>query len=271
MQPTETSRIVFSYADGDWTQKEDALVTEFALTIKVNGEEFATMVCTPEFMEDLVIGFLASEQVIRHPSEILDLWIDHSRGYALVTVKEVESLRDRLRSKRYITSCCGMSRQGFYFVNDAFTAKRMHGNLVSFTPEQCLSFMNRMQSESDIFKRTGGVHHAALCDVKGLVLSRIDIGRHNALDKLYGYCLKHDIPLDDKALVFSGRMSSEIVIKTSKIGCAVLLSKSAPTELALQLADQLGITTVGFIRNRSFNVYTYPERIENTGAGRKPS
>jgi FdhD protein len=91
----------------------------------------------------------------------------------------------------------------------------------------------------------------------------MDIGRHNALDKIYGHCLKNDIPVDDKIIVFSGRISSEILLKVAKIGCEVILSKSAPTELALELAEQLGITTIGFIRNQALNVYTYPKRIVN--------
>ena len=89
----------------------------------------------------------------------------------------------------------------------------------------------------------------------------MDIGRHNALDKIYGYCLKNAIPIEDKVLAFSGRISAEILLKASKIGCEIVLSKSAPTELALQLAEQLGITTIGFIRNDSLNVYTGQERV----------
>ena len=136
---------------------------------------------------------------------------------------------------------------------------------VKLTPEDCFHLMNLMQQSASTFQQTGGVHNAALCDRKSIILSRMDIGRHNALDKIYGYCLKNDIAIEDKILVFSGRISSEILLKVAKIGCEIVLSKSAPTELALELAEELGITTVGFIRNGSLNVYTHAERIESEG------
>jgi FdhD protein len=132
---------------------------------------------------------------------------------------------------------------------------------VQITTEDCFHLMHEMQDGANIFKKTGGVHNAALCDVHGIVLSRMDIGRHNALDKIYGHCLRHHISMQDKIIVFSGRISSEILLKVSKIGCEIVLSKSAPTELALQLAEQLGITTVGFIRQDTLNIYTHPQRI----------
>lgn len=132
---------------------------------------------------------------------------------------------------------------------------------VQMTTEDCFRLMHEMQDGANIFKKTGGVHNAALCNVNGIVLSRMDIGRHNALDKIYGYCLRNNISMQDKIIVFSGRISSEILLKVSKIGCEIVLSKSAPTELALQLAEQLGITTVGFIRQHTLNIYTHPKRI----------
>ena len=122
--------------------------------------------------------------------------------------------------------------------------------------------MGKMNKEADLFKQTGGVHIAAICDSDNFMLTRMDIGRHNALDKIYGHCLKNDITVKDKVIVFSGRISSEILLKVAKIGCEIVLSKSAPTELAIKLADELGITAVGFIRGQSFNVYSHPERIE---------
>ncbi len=114
------------------------------------------------------------------------------------------------------------------------------------------------------FKHTGGVHNAALCNTDGIILARTDIGRHNALDKIYGHCLKNNIRLDDKIIAFSGRISSEVLLKVSKIGVSIILSKSAPTELALEMAEQLGITAIGFIRNNRLNIYTHPERIIET-------
>ncbi|AZU62622.1 hypothetical protein CHR53_15860 [Neobacillus mesonae] len=92
--------------------------------------------------------------------------------------------------------------------------------------------------------------------------SRSDIGRHNALDKLYGYCLINRNYLKDKILVFIGRISSEVLLKAAKIGTGIILSKSAPTNLALGLAEEMGITAIGFIRGKGFNVYTHQERIQ---------
>ena len=207
------------------------------------------------------VGVLATERVILKYEDIKKISVNEEVGFVHIQTDKLVSFYEKLQSKRYITSCCGMSRQGFVFANDALTAKRMAEKNVELTPEECLFLMKEMDNSSEMFRHTGGVHNAALCDRNGIILSRMDIGRHNALDKIYGYCLKHNISVRDKVIVFSGRISSEILLKVAKIGCEVVLSKSAPTELALELAEDLGITTVGFIRGDSFNLYTHPERI----------
>ncbi|WP_419150040.1 formate dehydrogenase accessory sulfurtransferase FdhD [Priestia megaterium] len=240
---------------------EDKIVTEFPVTVKINEEEFVTMVCSPQYIEDMVIGYLASEGVIRAYKDIKNIWVQEKEGYVHVTIDKLNPYFQNLQNKRYITSCCGASRQGFVFINDALTAKKMNDISVELSIKDCFQLMNKLQQSAATFQETGGVHNAALCDKNGFMLSRMDIGRHNALDKLYGYCLKHHISIRDKVVVFSGRISSEILLKVAKIGCEVVLSKSAPTELALNLAEELGITTVGFIRNNSLNIYTCPERI----------
>lgn len=257
----DNKRIVFRYSDGQLSEKEDQIVVEQPVTIYINDKEFATIVCSPEYIEDMAIGFLASEGVIPNYQDIKEIRVQEKLGIVHIKTEKMYPFYEKMLNKRYINSCCGMSRQGFVFAHDALTAKRMTGIPVTLTPENCFSLMRQMEQSADIFHQTGGVHNAALCDPEGLLLSRMDIGRHNALDKIYGHCLKNTISVRDKVIVFSGRISSEIVLKVAKIGCSIVLSKSAPTELALTLAEELGITTVGFIRQNSFNLYTHPERI----------
>ncbi|MDI3095173.1 FdhD protein [Priestia megaterium] len=261
MNSTVKKRTVLRFKNGQMESAEDKIVTEFPVTVKINEEEFVTMVCSPQYIEDMVIGYLASEGVIRAYTDIKNIWVQEKEGYVHVTIDKLNPYFQNLQNKRYITSCCGASRQGFVFINDALTAKKMNDISVELSIKDCFQLMNKLQQSAATFQETGGVHNAAICDKNGFMLSRMDIGRHNALDKLYGYCLKHHISIRDKVVVFSGRISSEILLKVAKIGCEVVLSKSAPTELALNLAEELGITTVGFIRNDSLNIYTCPERI----------
>jgi FdhD protein len=252
---------VLRYENGSVQLVEDVIVTEYPITIVLNGQEFATLVCSPEDMEDLLVGFLASEGIISRFEDIKDLQVIEATGKAIVTTNRVNKLNEMFHSKRYVTSCCGKSRQSFYFYNDARTVKPIKIKNKVLGIEDCFRLMEMMQKSSTIFQDTGGVHNAALCDRNGIVVARTDIGRHNALDKIYGYCLKNSISIEDKVIAFSGRISSEVLLKVAKIKCGVVLSKSAPTELALRLADELGITAVGFIRNKALNIYTNPERI----------
>ncbi|NOU98033.1 formate dehydrogenase accessory sulfurtransferase FdhD [Paenibacillus sp. LMG 31456] len=252
---------ITKYIGGELQQQDDEVVTEFPLTIKLDREEFATIVCTPTDLEDLVIGFLASEGIIRSASELRSLNIDDSRGIAEVELAIKQNTAKDWVNKRFIGSCCGKSRQ-FYFHNDARTAKTIPLGNTIITALQCLELMRQLQHASLEFQSTGGVHNAALCDMEGVLITRTDIGRHNALDKIYGYCIRNHIPLKGKIIAFSGRISSEVLLKTAKIGAGIILSKSAPTQLALQLAEELGITVIGFIRGQTFNVYTHPERIK---------
>lgn len=261
MKPVEVKREIIRFGNGQAEQLEDHVVTEYTVTVKLNGQELVTMVCTPEYVEDMVIGFLASEGIIRSAGDIEDIWTQEKEGFVHVKTEKVNPFYEKLQGKRYITSCCGVSRPGFVFATDALNAKKMAGNPVKISVEDCFRFMSDMQESADIFQQTGGVHNAALYDVNGPVITRMDIGRHNALDKIYGHCLRNHVSMEDKFIVFSGRISSEILLKVAKIGCAVVLSKSAPTELALKLAEQLGITAIGFIRNNSMNVYTHAERV----------
>jgi FdhD protein len=258
-RPSSVTWRTIRVTGGEAHAKEDEIAAEFPLTIRLDGEEFATLVCSPCDLTDLVVGFLASEGVIRTLEEIKDLSLDEDRGFAYATLHRPQSTGKDFYSKRLIGSCCGKSRQ-FYFHNDARTAKTIVGG-AAISADRCFAYMRLLQERSADFHLTGGVHNAALCHEAGLAAVRADIGRHNALDKLFGHCIRQGIPAKHHAIAFSGRISSEVVLKTAKIGCPILLSKSAPTDLALRLAEDLGITCVGFIRADTMNIYTHPHRI----------
>ncbi|TRM11975.1 formate dehydrogenase accessory sulfurtransferase FdhD [Lentibacillus cibarius] len=250
--------------DGNTSTVENGMITaEFPFTVMLNGQEFATMVCSPTNLGDLLVGFLASEGVIRFYHDIASLSIDETKGFAHVEVKNPPDMIQQNHSKRFIGSCCGKSRQ-FYFQSDVKTAKTVTSRH-TITVKQCYALMNQLQEKSMQFKETGGVHNAAVGTVDQILTMRTDIGRHNAIDKVYGDILKNRIPLKDKVIMFSGRISSEVLLKVSKIGAGILLSKSAPTDLALQLADDLGITAIGFVRNDKMNIYTHQERVVEAG------
>ncbi|KGX91627.1 formate dehydrogenase subunit D [Pontibacillus halophilus JSM 076056 = DSM 19796] len=254
-----TKWTIHKYEQGHISQQEDEVAIEFALTVHVNGIEYATMVCSPFHLEELVIGFLASEGIIRTFNAIHSLHVDIERGYAYVELQtplEEDSLH---RSKRFIGSCCGKSRE-FYYQEDAKTARTVYTPL-TLTKDEALHLMKAFQDESRSMHQTGGIHQASIAVSDSLVFTSLDIGRHNALDKCYGYMLKENLPRKDKVIVFSGRLSSEVVLKVSKMGVGIVLSPSAPTDLALRMAEDLQVTALGFVRRDRFNVYTWGSRI----------
>lgn len=236
----------------------DEIVQEVPVTLFLNGKEFVTMVCSPEGLEELAVGFLCSEGLLQTPNDLKELTVDYENGIIYVEAAEGDSEAKFL--KRNITSCCGRGRPVFYFVNDAKSMNKVTAQLL-VTPGQVWDLSDRLEEMSVLFKQTGGVHNAALCAPTEVILFYEDVGRHNAVDKIFGRAFLNRIPLEDKILVFSGRVSSEIVIKVGKMGLPVIISRSAPTNLGIEMAEKLGITVVGFAKGERMNVYTYPERI----------
>ncbi|TGU84550.1 sulfurtransferase FdhD, partial [Mesorhizobium sp. M00.F.Ca.ET.186.01.1.1] len=141
IQPVFVLSPVLRYENGSMQEKEDSIVTESPITIVLNDEEFATLVCSPEYIEELVIGFLASEGVIQSYQDITDLFIDEPTGFAYVRAKNVNTYNQMFHSKRYVTSCCGKSRQSFYFYNDARTVRKRDDTAVTIPAADCFRFM----------------------------------------------------------------------------------------------------------------------------------
>jgi FdhD protein len=230
---------------------------EFMLSIFLNGEELVTIMCSPENMKELTAGFLFSEGFIHFKEDIKKLDIDEWMGTAHVETTG-DMAESRFFSKRLLASGCGGSAT-FYDVSDA-AALRVESGL-TVPAGTVLHLANIFQHGSEIYRTTHGVHSAALCEDNKIIAFFEDIGRHNAVDKIFGHCLLNDLPTRDRIIVTSGRVSSEILQKVAKRGVPVVVSISAPTDLGVKIADKLGITLVGLVRSRKMNVYSHEARI----------
>lgn len=203
------------------------------------------------------MGFLRSEGFFVRREELLSWRVEE--GAVRLALSADTSLVERLLEKRTVTTGCGKGTS-FYHPMDALRLAPLVGGPV-FPPEAVLERMRELDARSGLFQRTGGTHNASLAAADRTVLFRTDIGRHNAVDMLGGRAFLDGLDVSEMALLTTGRVSSEILLKAARLGTGLLVSRSAPTTLALDLAGELGVTVVGYARGKRFNVYTHPRRI----------
>ncbi len=242
---------------------EDIVAREFPLTIILNNQELVTLLCSPVDLKSLAIGFLFSEGLISSKGEIKKIIVDNQRGIMRVETEEDKALANELIFKRFITSGCGRGAS-FYSAADVQNQVKVESQTQMSTHE-VLSLVRTFQHRSQVYRATGGVHSAALCDTENILVFNEDIGRHNAIDKIFGECILKDIPTDERVVITSGRISSEILLKVAKRNIPIIISKSAPTDLGVKLANDLGITLLGFVRGKRINAYTNDWRIVRDG------
>jgi FdhD protein len=251
-------RRILRIAGGRRTTPKDTLVLESPVTIFLNDVELVTLMCTPTHLDELATGFLFTEGIIKGRQDIKSVTADEEEGVVwMVTNGRRKSVRDLL-SRRLITTGCG---RGLSF-HDSSEGKELnvHSRL-KVTPGQLVALMKEFQRRSDLFRRTGGVHSAAVCDTTRVLVLREDIGRHSAVDKAIGHCVLNGLNTDDTILVSSGRISSEMVIKAARANIPMIASKSAPTHLGVSLAKEFGITVAGFVRGSRMNIYSNRSRV----------
>ena len=241
------------------TDTEDVVTKELPVTIIVNNKELVTMLCSPSDLDSLAIGFLFSEGLLKNRDEIQGIIIDDGAGVVRVKTSADIEPDSGLLSKRFITSGGGRGAS-IYRVDDVKDQAKVESQVV-ISAHEAFALVHEFQQRSPIYLATGGVHSAALCDTKGILVFAEDIGRHNAIDKIFGYCLLRDIPTDDRIILTSGRVSSEILLKVAKRKIPITISVSAPTDLGVKLARDLGITLIGFARGKRMIVYTNGWRV----------
>jgi FdhD protein len=231
---------------------------ERAITVFMNDVEVATMQATPDQLEELAAGFLVNEGLLTDREALRSVDADHRRG--LVYVETAEEVPDELTfRKRYITSGCGKGVT-FASVGHARDLAPVETD-VRVKASQLQEWMREMNARSDKYRDTGGMQGCALARDGELLLVREDVGRHNAVDKLLGRAWLDRIPTEDAIVLSTGRISYEMAVKAAKARVPIVVSKSAVTDLAADIAGELGITVAGYARGGGMVVYTHTERI----------
>jgi FdhD protein len=254
-----TSCPVYTF-DGQGFSRTDAdIIREISLQIFFNERQLATIACTGIHLDELAVGYLKSEGLIRDASDIRDIRIDPEAGAVhLITAAAVSSEPTDDLFRGNIASSGARSRlRGGHHDLDRPTMR----DALQMSPHQVLQLMDRFIDLCRLHRVTRGTHGAALTDGKEILVVREDIGRHNTLDMLAGYALLHACDCSDKAILRTGRVSSEIVYKVWNLGIPVVVSLAAPTARAIELAGEAGITLIGAIRGKSMQVYTHERRI----------
>lgn len=222
---------------------------------------------TPVHDDWLAVGFLSSEGILRDPKWFLGFYAESGEmgndNVITVNISDENGIIDGTEyGARLVNSSCGIC--GKSSIEETFirTGKIVRSQ-INVDPETISGLPDRLRSLQMIFSQTGGVHAAGLFSLDGSdIVVAEDVGRHNAVDKVIGYAHMSDVQTDRTILQVSGRSGFEIVQKAFVAGIPIISSVSAPTSLAVDTCEALGITLVSFVRGKSFSIYSHPERIK---------
>jgi FdhD protein len=243
------------YAGAESVEVSRPLVREAPETIHVNGQELVTLYCSPDRLNFLVLGFLASEGIIERLEDVLTLRVcEDQEGVIDVSLdgKGLSSLGHPI-----LLSGCG---RGVTFDDLSASHHKVESSL-EVPASQIRSLMRDLRYEAEIHRSVGGTHASALSDGNALLVMAEDVGRHNTLDKIRGECLFRGIPTAGRMLLTTGRISSEMVAKAVRMDVPIVASRSTPTDLAVKLARNWEMTVVGYVRGEKMNVYSRPDRV----------
>ncbi len=254
MEPVNPpTRIIKYNSSGGWQPSETQVITEAPVSLTVNGEVWLSFACTPTDLEALAVGFLFNEGIITSMNEVatvracnnlenVDVWLHRA----------VEKPSSWQRTSGCTGGLTRSNRQA-----EAFTLQP--GPQIS--PQAVLDGMEQLLETQELYRQARGVHCSALSDGERIRLQAEDIGRHNTLDKLAGLLLMQGVRAAQWMVLTTGRVSSEMLQKSARIGAAIVASRTSPTSLSVEAAEKMGITLVGYARRNQFSVYAHPERL----------
>jgi FdhD protein len=232
----------------------DEVASELPIRLLLNDEPLVTLLCTPAELKELTVGFLLSEGILRDKTAIKKMEVDERDAAVRIELADLPPDFSKLFEKRTISSGCG---KGVTFTSYRMPADRRieaKGQLMSLVDIRRL--LGTFRTISKLYLDTGGVHSAALSDGREILLFAEDIGRHNAVDKLIGKAFLQGLSVEDKILLTSGRVTSEIMTKAGRNRFPIVISRAAPSCMAISYA------LIGFARGDRMNIYTWPKRIQ---------
>jgi FdhD protein len=251
-----TQQIKFiSVGEGQSPREIDGdIVEERLVCISVNGTELATIMCSPNDLDLLALGFLANEGLIDSLADVRQLHVAKADSCVEVWLRDTAV---ELPRRFVITAGCG---GGVTFDDMSQKHDPLASNLRA-APEQLAELMRQMHLGAERYQQARGIHTAALGNSAGLLLQVEDVGRHNCLDKLRGAAMKQGMETRDHILLTSGRISSEMINKARRLGTPIICSRTSPTNLSVALAESWQMTVVGYLRQNRMRIYTHPERV----------
>jgi FdhD protein len=251
------------WREGSLSVGSRSIPEETAVALTYNGGTYAVMMTTPRDLEDFAVGFSLSEGVISSSADIDSLDVVPLDDGVELRMWLSKPKADRLRERRrHIAGPTGCGLCGIESIAEALRPATAIGPGPQFSPEQIMVAMQSLPSRQKLNIETRAVHAAALWNAAaGIVALREDVGRHNALDKLAGALARASIVAGEGIILLTSRISVEMVQKSAAIGAPVMVSVSAPTALAVRMADAAGVTLVAIARADGFEVFTHPRRI----------
>ncbi len=238
-----------------WEAHDAGTIVETPVSLTVNGQVWLTFMCTPILLEAMAVGFLYNEGIIERMDEIVDARLcEHGDNVDVWLNRNVE----QPSSWRRTSGCTG----GVTAVD--LLAKpniSLSGNRLEVQPEAIEKMVELLFEAQILYRETGGVHTSALSDGDKIVFSAEDIGRHNTLDKIAGLCLMQNVYPEKRILITTGRISSEMLQKAARMQVPILISRTSPSSLSIEMAERYGITLIGYARKHRFNVYSNPQRV----------
>jgi FdhD protein len=238
-----------------WKSFDAETIVETPVSLTVNGDVWITFMCTPVNLEALAVGFLYNEGIIEKMDEVEDVRVcEHGDNVDVWLTHTAE----QPTSWRRTSGCTG----GVTAVD--LLAKpnvSLNGNSLKVQPEAIGRLVEMLFEAQSLYRETGGVHTSALSDGEKILLSAEDIGRHNTLDKIAGLCLMNDVWPETRILITTGRISSEMLQKSARLNAPILISRTSPSSLSIEMAEHYGITLIGYARKHRFNVYSNSQRV----------